>query len=154
MTHIGGLHQEESFGQSKTSIVAAREFRSEPFIPTQAEWSAKNREQILRDARQVSVTTTLFTVPANRTLFITSAAMSCSDPSAANSTNKPTLEIGATRQAILTCVSSSTAQVGQHGGSVTAVAQSFPMPIIANAGEIVRLVTGVNTTVMFQGWLE
>lgn len=140
-------------GESPVIPEPIREFRPEPFMQTKAEWAADNREQILAHD-SFSSTTTIYTVPNGRVLYITSASMALLDPVSLDTGQNASMEIGARRARILT-VSSGT---GLHptpdvpyGGSISI---TYPMPIKVRSGEFIRVVTSASTVACFQGYLE
>jgi hypothetical protein len=100
--------------------------------PTFAEWVADgNAEQIIKTASIVNTTSTLYTVPANFTLFITTSFLSSDNIAGGAGTTAAQLKIGST--IILRQLHSLPA--GDH----TSTSQDYPMPLRVNPNDTVTL---------------
>jgi len=134
------------------------------FLPTESEWNARNSDEIIiRDAEFTNTTgVTLFGVPQNTTLFITSAW--CTSIIDAEAGDEPRVSIivseyvgSASQGKIIGCASLSKG-IGDVSNA-NSVAMNYSMPIKVNAGSTVELVksTGSITSLAmggFSGWLE
>ncbi len=128
------------------------------YIPTEAEYSAKNRTQIIRSQVGTQSSTTLYTVPANKILFITSAWGAVMDPM--GESNPQTLDInpsGTTRILLqLYAFLYFDAGSGNLMKITKTVTASYPMPLKLEATRTVILNQTGNVLLSggFTGWLE
>lgn len=116
------------------------------FVNSWVEWSAQNREQILRQNAATSGTATIFTVPAENTLWITSIQLSGTKTGITGTFS--TLEIeNRTTLASLTFV---------NAGDNNSTTISFPMPIKVEGGEriVVQGQTNCFARGIITGWIE
>lgn len=122
------------------------------FIKSWVEWASDNEELILKSRNRIaSGDTTLYTVPENKTLYITNAYCSISCNSGAPSFRKVIIFIdslnGENAQIITSYI---------YGGGTNNTNQlSYSMPIKVESGSIIVLDTGSNSSVSggFVGFL-
>lgn len=119
-------------------------------FPTFAEWVSDGNAEIVIQSRLSGAADTLYTVPDNFTLFITSAFVTAMCNTGAPSQRSALLIIG-NREENGTIISTSI--VG--GNTSTTATLSFPMPIKINSKEQVRgiLNVGLDARWGFQGFL-
>lgn len=121
-------------------------------FPTFAEWvSDGNAEQIVLD---VGSERTIYEVPDNKTLFITSCYITGAELANASTHGNLTISVSsggfAEETNLLAIKIDHTA--GQHGGANTA-SLSFPMPIRFVSGAIIKLIeSGMTTPSMRAGF--
>lgn len=113
------------------------------FFPTRSEWiTISGRDQIIRTA----LTGTLFTVPFDSILFISSAYITTVGTAVAGTV---TLRTGSNSFTILL------ARTPPSTGASDTLPQTFPMPLIVPPGETIIISTGNATgSAGFTGWLE
>ena len=106
------------------------------FFTTWLEWAGQNFEQIIRSSTTGNSTQILFSVPANRTLFITEAFVSVT---ASNNTNaSASVFVPITSETIIGV----TARLSQNDSN----ALNFRKPIKVESGQDVSLVSSGNAT--------
>lgn len=115
--------------------------KKEDFVKSWLEWAAQNRLQIFRDASSRSSTTTIFTVPKNETLFITSCFIDNIFNGSAVSGINASLNIPGEDNTLL----GTAIRLGV--ASHTFMALSLPMPVKVESGGTVRITSGSNNRV-------
>jgi hypothetical protein len=128
--------------------------RTREFFPTFAEWAADGHiEQILRSRTRVTINQTLYTVPENHTLFITSAWVTATETGNVSTHGEVRLDIstsGFNRTILTTPVDHIT---GQHGGS-TSLSLSFPLPVrIEEKNTIILVEAGITSPLLGGGFV-
>ncbi len=142
------VHEGIELGSSEVIPIESLEKRPTEFIPTRAEWSADNRERVMRFDRNLGTeTSTMFTVPAGRKLFLTNLVMSCRGDAINAGVSIVSLGLSGSGQSIRLDVT--------KDGSET-VSVGFVMPFkIPEAGTIILDTNNIGSaTVSFIGWLE
>jgi len=135
-------------GSSDIVPIVLRETRE--FLPTEAEWHAKNDLQITRSTVTSSLDNLLFEVPNNNILFITSAFLSARKITASGFVEIVTTN--AAGQDIFQLVGLSL-DVGQN----SSISLTFPMPIkVENSFTIRSKLENLSGrySAGFSGWLE
>lgn len=120
------------------------------FYPTHSEWAAINRPQIFvsTGASVTATTETLYTVPDNQTLFISSLwANIADDASAARGDVVIKTNIAQAKLILLS-------KIAQN--STNAISISYPMPIRVEGGDEVQMEVSANCKGDggFVGWIE
>ena len=108
--------------------------------PTFMEWVADGNVEQITQARSNTLADTLYIVPDNFTLFITSAFVSASCTTGAPSNRSAILTIDGDEEGKAILFASIT---GGYTSANNAI--SFPMPFKVNSGQIVRGILNVNT---------
>lgn len=130
------------FGSSDVVPEVIRERRE--FIPTQAEWSANNREILIRHGIANNTVTILFTVPDNQFFFMTSATL--------------TIDASATGNGVLQeqGVANHILRIGVNSAHALTTNSTFPMPLKIEAGKNIVVTGSLNVlaTATITGWLE
>jgi hypothetical protein len=131
--------------------------RSRQFFPTFTEWVADgNAEQVFVTSRSLASSTTIYTVPDNYSLFVTSCWISATEED--NVSIHAFASIGKIEGATVTDFLGVNVDhiTGQHGGA-TAGSQSFPMPLKIQSGERMWITldnfSNGNVSGGFQGFL-
>ena len=110
------------------------------FSETWAEWASKNREVIREEVNTIPVD---YTVPDNKTLFITSLSLS-------GSTNLTTgtVSIGSAGVRLL--------QLQTAAATNGVISQTFPSPLRIESGEVLTITSSApaTATALVFGWLE
>lgn len=138
--------EEQGLGLSQVSLKKSVIEVIREFFPTEAEWAARNQEQIIVNASASASNVPLYTVPDNKTLFITSINLAARNDHAtianAASIGKDPIDL---------------ISVTLRPDSVATASLSFPMPLKYNAGNVITLfASAVNivASAQLQGWLE
>lgn len=121
------------------------------FIPTESEWRGRTEEIIVRESG-TTTTTTIFTVPKNKTLFITYAFVTAINSGSINGNGAAGLRIS--KFGGLDILNAGFFNLQE---SVATNAVNFTMPIKVDAGETVIIdagVAGIKCSAGFMGWLE
>lgn len=107
------------------------------FITTWLDWAAQNLERV---SQTVAGLATIFTVPENKTLYITTSWISWSSEASGATTNSNFAIVLSAAAAINTILQSRKPAVnGIHGGEATC----YPMPIKVESNQTVLLVGGL-----------
>ena len=149
-------------GESSVVPPFVREFRPEPFSLTKSEWAADNRERAIGTGNRGSAgSTTMFTVPNGKTLYITNSFLSLTNTGggaaflvaainikggATGSNDGNIISIQGTNLSTFTGI-----RQGEH------LALSYPMPIKVGANEAVHVtISAAGASVLggFVGYLE
>lgn len=135
--------------------------RERNFLPTESEWQARNADDIIIRSNLISGSTVdLFTVPANKTLFITSAWISGQAIKNANNASSFGIRLAGTgsftRYFVGVWINAGEAT---HPPVIATSANNFNMPIKVESGEIVQIHKSLVTSTLqgaggFTGWLE
>lgn len=127
-------------------------------FPTFVEWAAENAEQIIKSAFVMSgsSSSTLYTVPKNKTLYITSAHICLGIREGNNAISSGQgLEIYPDNLALLSFLPEITNGVNS-GALISSNSVSYPMPLKVEAGKAVRIIKQTNNCDVaagFQGFL-
>jgi len=115
------------------------------FFPTRSEWIAiSRRNQIIRAG--ISSIPTIFTVPGNSVLFMTSSWITAVGTATAGT---------ATMNTVTNSITFHVLQTGASTASNVANNNTYPMPLLINSGEVVQIIAGNATgRAGFTGWLE
>jgi len=131
------------------ALETSESVQSIPFIRTELEWAARNKDQILRAASVTGTgNTTLFVVPANKVLWITNVACNVRTGVGAGNAEVRTIQGGnfVNRLILVECAPNRD-NFGQR---------AFAMPIKINPGETVEIGHGVVTLAFasLEGYLD
>lgn len=153
MTHVGGLHSDESFGQSKTSFVASREVK--PFLDPKAFRDelidiARKGIGILEAGTAAGASTTIYTTPPGKKSFITSIFLGGRNVSisAAQIIIRKVLSTGQFTNIML---------IQLDSGATQYLTWNFHFPLVLDPGDFIRLTsndaafTAIGTVI---GWEE
>lgn len=111
------------------------------FVRSWIEWTSENRQQIIRTAFSPG---TLFTVPDNNTLWITSAYVSANNSTVGD--QAVTLSITNNFQILRMRI--------QNTADSNSLSSSFPMPIKVEEGQVIALSSNAtNSTAGFTGFI-
>jgi len=149
-------------GKSPVVPPFVREFRPEPFSLTKSEWAADNRELVRRNSSRGSAgSTTLFTVPNNKTLYITNSYVSLVIISSGaafiiGAINVEGGSTGADNGNIISAISSNiSTSTGVRLGQNISISHQMPVKVRGNEVVFLTLDTaGASVLGGFVGYLE